>query len=218
MRRRDCVASLWAAGGTLTCRPEFLRSFPAATVAADVKRVLVMFKCHLDVGYNDTQAEIIRTYFDQYYPQAIQVATAMRQSGTDRYVWTTGSWLFYEYLEQASSDQRQRLEQAVAAGDLAWHALPFTWETEMMDRSMIEGAMGFSQSLDQRFGRTTIGAKMTDVPGHSRGLVGPLAANGVRLLDIGVNSASTPPEVPPLFVWQGPDGASLIIMYHHKGY
>ena len=140
----------------------------------------------------------------------------MRQSGADRYVWTTGSWLLYEYLEQASSDQRRRVEQAVAAGDLAWHALPFTWETEFMDRSMIEGALGFSQSLDQRFGRTTIGAKMTDVPGHSRGLVGPLAAHGVKLLDIGVNGASTPPEVPALFVWQDPDGASLIMMYHHS--
>jgi len=63
----------------------------------------------------------------------------------------------------------------VAAGDLAWHALPFSWETETLDRSMIEGALGLSQSLDQRFGRTTLGAKMSDVPGHSRGLVGPLA-------------------------------------------
>ena len=84
-----------------------------------------------------------------------------------------------------------------------------------MDRSMIEGALGFSQSLDQRFGRTTIGAKMSDVPGHSRGLVGPLAAHGVKLLDIGVNDASTLPDVPALFVWQDPEGASLIMMYHH---
>ena len=191
MRRRDFVKSLLAAGGTLTCQPDFLRGFPAAPDAPEVKRVLVMFKCHLDVGFTDTQAGVMRKYFDEYFPRAMQVATAMRQSGTDRYVWTTGSWLLYEYLEQASSDQRRRAEQAVAAGDLAWHALPFTWETEFMDRSMIEGALGFSQSLDQRFGRTTIGAKMTDVPGHSRGLVGPLAAHGVKLLDIGVNDAST---------------------------
>ena len=83
---------------------------------------------------------------------------------------------------------------------------------------MIEGALGFSQSLDQRFGRATIGAKMTDVPGHSRGLVGPLAAHGVKLLNIGVNGASTAPDVPALFVWQDPEGASLIMMYHHKDY
>jgi hypothetical protein len=180
--------------------------------------VLVMFKCHLDVGFTDTQAGVMREYFDHYFPQAIQVATSMRQSGEDRYVWTTASWLLYEYLEQASSEQRKAVEQAVAAGDLAWHALPFSWETEMLDRSMIVGALGLSQSLDRRFGRTTTGAKMSDVPGHSRGIVGPLAENGVKLLNIGVNGASTPPDVPSLFVWKDPDGASIVMMYHHKGY
>ena len=216
MRRRDFVKSLLAAAGTLTSRPDLLRGFPAAADASRVKRVLVMFKCHLDVGFADTQAGIMREYFEKYFPDAMKIAAAMRQSGKDRYVWTTGSWLLYEYLEQASTDVRQRTEQAVAAGDLAWHALPFTWQTEFMDRSMIEGTLGFSQSLDQRFGKTTTGAKMTDVPGHSRGLIGPLAAHGVKFLDIGVNDASTPPEVPPLCVWQDPEGASLVQMYHHS--
>jgi len=178
----------------------------------------VMFKCHLDVGFSDTQAGVMRLYFDRYFPRAIRAADVLRQSGEDRYVWTTGSWLLYEYLEQASSEQRRRAEQAAAAGELAWHALPFSWETEMLDRSMIGGALGLSQSLDRRFGRTTTGAKMSDVPGHSIGIVGPLAANGIKLLDIGVNGASTPPDVPPLFVWKDSDGASLIMMYHHKGY
>jgi hypothetical protein len=194
------------------------QGLPAGAPAGEVKRVLVMFKCHLDVGFTDTQAGVMRLYFDHYFPQAIQTANALRHAGEDRYVWTTGSWLLYEYLEQARGEDLRRAEQAVAAGDLAWHALPFSWETEMLDRSMIAGALGFSQSLDRRFGRTTTGAKMSDVPGHSRGIVGPLAENGVKLLDIGVNGASTPPEVPPLFVWKDPEGASLIMMYHHQGY
>jgi len=186
--------------------------------ALEVERVLVMFKCHLDVGFTDTQARVMRKYFDQYYPRALRVAAAMRQSGEDRYVWTTGSWLLYEYLEQATPEQRRRMDQAIAAGDVAWHALPFTWQTEMLDRSLIAGALGLSQSLDRRYGHTTTGAKMADVPGHSRGLIGPLAANGVRFLDIGVNSASTPPAVPSLFVWRDPAGDSLMVMYHHKEY
>jgi hypothetical protein len=218
MRRRDFVKSLLATGGVLTGRGGLLSAFPAAGEEPEVKRVLVMFKCHLDVGFTDTQAGVMRKYFDEYFPRAMQVAEAMRQSGSDRYVWTTGSWLLYEYLEQAKSEQRQKVEQAVAAGDLAWHALPFTWETELLDRSMIEGALGLSESLDRRFGRTTTGAKMTDVPGHSRGLVGPLAAHGVKLLTIGVNSGSTPPDVPPFFVWKDPDGASLAVMYFLNAY
>ena len=202
----------------MACRPILAQDTPAETPAAEVNRVLVMFKCHLDVGFTDTQATVMRLYFDRYFPRAIQVADALRQAGEDRYVWTTGSWLLYEYLEQASSDQRRRVEQGVALGALAWHALPFSWETEMLDRSMIVGALGLSQSLDRRFGRITTGAKMSDVPGHSIGIVDPLAENGVKLLDIGVNGASTPPDVPPLYLWKDPEGASLIMMYHHKGY
>ncbi len=185
---------------------------------ASVKRVLVMFKCHLDVGFTDTQANVMRKYFDQYYPLAMQVARAMRDSGEDRYIWTTGSWLPYEYLEQANTEQRKRMDAAIRAGDIAWHALPFSWQTEALDRSMISGALGLSQSLDKRFGRRTAGAKMSDVPGHSRGLIAPLSEAAIKLLDIGVNSASTPPEVPPLFVWKNPQGASLIVLYHLHSY
>ncbi len=218
MQRRQFMKSMLVTGGALACRPVFAQVAAASAPAAGVKRVLVMFKCHLDVGFTDTQAGVMRLYFDLYFPRAIQVADAFRQAGEDHYVWTTGSWLLYEYLEQASSEQRRRAEQAIAAGALAWHALPFSWETEMLDRSMIVGALGLSQSLDQRFGRVTTGAKMSDVPGHSIGIVGPLAENGVKLLDIGVNGASTPPDVPALFVWKDAAGASLIMMYHHKGY
>ncbi len=204
MKRRDVLKAL--AGGAMLCN------------AADVKRVLVMFKCHLDVGFTDTQAGVMRKYFDVYYPEAMKRAAAMRDSSEDRYTWTTGSWLLYEYLEQASADAKKKMEQAIEAGDIAWHALPFSWQTEVLDRAMIEGSLGFSKSLDTRFGRTTTGAKMTDVPGHTLGLVSPLAENGVRFLHIGVNSASTPPDVPALFVWRDGSGATLIVMYQHKGY
>jgi len=207
MKRRDALKTL--AGGAMLY---------GTAAAADVKRVLVLFKCHLDVGFTDTQAGVMRKYFDVYYPEAMKRAVAMRASGTDRYTWTTGSWLLYEYLEQASPEGKKKMEEAIAAGDIAWHALPFSWQTEVLDRSMIAGAIGFSKSLDQRFGRTTTGAKMTDVPGHTRGLIGPLAENGVKFLHIGVNSASTPPDVPALFAWKDSAGATLVVMYQHKGY
>src|ERR1035441_5213970 len=156
----------------------------APSAELDVRRVIIVFKCHLDVGFTDTQAKVMHTYFKQYYPQAIETASRQRELGKNKYVWTTGSWLLYEYLEQASPDERHRMEEAVASGDIAWHALPFSWQTEMLDRSMIEGCLGFSQSLDARFGRRTIAGKMTDVPCHSRGIVSPLAAHGIRLLDM----------------------------------
>jgi len=220
MNRRRFVSHLVGAAGCVAFGDSRSDAAQANVQRPDltIKRVLVMFKCHLDVGFVDTQAAVIRKYFTQYFPQAIQIANTLRQAGEERYVWTTGSWLLYEYLEQASAEERRRMEQAIVEGDIAWHALPFTWQTELLNRSAITGAIGFSKSLDRRFGRKTTGAKMTDVPGHSRGLIGPLAENGVTFLDIGVNSASTPPDVPAAFVWKDPSGASVTMMYHRLEY
>jgi len=218
MNRRRFVSNLVGAAGCVAFGSSGSNAAQAQGPDLSIKQVLVMFKCHLDVGFIDTQAAVIKRYFEQYFPQAIQIANALWQAGEERYVWTTGSWLLYEYLEQANAEERKRMEQAIVAGDIAWHALPFTWQTELLNRSAITGAIGFSKSLDRRFGRKTTGAKMTDVPGHSRGIIGPLAENGVTFLDIGVNSASTPPDVPAAFVWRDPSGASVTMMYHRLEY
>lgn len=223
MKRREFLRSAVLTGVGSVAAAQLARAGIAGQAAGDaadeaVRRVLVVFKCHLDVGFTDTQANVMTTYFTKYYPLAIETAARRRQEGKSRYVWTTGSWLLYEYLEQASGEDRRRMEEAVGSGDIAWHALPFSWQTEMLDRSTIEGCLGFASALDARFGRKTIAGKMTDVPGHSRGLVAPLAAGGIRLLDIGVNSASTPLEVPDLFLWKEPGGASIAVLYHRHDY
>jgi hypothetical protein len=218
MKRREFLGTLIASGGA------YLGNVPAAhsveliraptPEAAAVKRVLVVFKCHFDAGFIATQAAVVKRYFEEYFPTAIETAERLSHSGSQRYVWTTGSWLLYEYLEQAKSEQRKKMDAAIQAGFIAWHALPFTWQTEMMDPTLISGAIGLSQSLDQRFGQKTTGAKMTDVPGHTRGIISPLAASGVTFLDIGVNDASTPAILPPLFRWKSASGATLVVMYH----
>jgi uncharacterized protein DUF5054 len=219
MQRRELLKFAALTAGATTARSALGGTlFTPDSPNTAVRRVLVAFKCHLDVGFTNTQAAVMRKYFDVYYPQAIETGAALRRAGNDRYIWTTGSWLLYEYLEQANAEQRRAMEQAIAAGDISWHALPFSWQTEMLDRSMIDGALGLSRSLDARFGHKTIGAKMTDVPGHTRGIIAPLAAAGVSLLDIGVNGASTPPDVPDVFLWKSTDGSTLPMIYHRHDY
>lgn len=218
MKRRDFVKTMTAAGAALMLdagRPRLLRA-QAVEPDDSVRRVLVMFKCHFDAGFIDTQYNVVvGRYFENFFPEAIELARAQNASGKRRYVWTTGSWLLYEYLDWAWPEKRKAMEEAIARGDIAWHALPFNWQTEMMDRSMIEGSLAISDLLDKRFGKVTTGAKMTDVPGHTRAIIPPLAAHGVKFLEIGVNGGSTPAVVPPLFLWKDPSGASLPMMYHH---
>jgi hypothetical protein len=219
MKRREFVRVFGAAGTglLLNANSPFALNAQQTQMPPDpaVKHVLVMFKCHFDAGFVDTQYNVVhKRYFEKFFPQAIETARVANQSGKRRYVWTTGSWLLFEYLEQASPEDRKAMEQAIARGDIAWHALPFTWQTEMLSPSMIEGSLALSKSLDRRFGALTTGAKMTDVPGHTRGIIPPLAKHGVNFLEIGVNGASAVAKVPPIFLWKDPSGASLPVMYH----
>ncbi len=214
MERREFIKAATAAGLTIRAGSHFSLWADQPQPDPGVKRVLVMFKCHFDAGFIDTQANVVHRYFNEYFPHAIEIAGAANEGGKKRYVWTTGSWLLYEYLEQASPADRKTMEQAIARGDIAWHALPFTWQTEMMSQSLIEGSLGLSRSLDERFGKVTTGAKMTDVPGHTRGLIAPLAKHGVGFLEIGVNGGSTVAKLPPIFLWKSSSGASLPVMYH----
>lgn len=216
MKRREFVKTmtvfgtglLLESGSAFVIHPDEIRPDP------EVKRVLVMFKCHFDAGFVDTQANVVRKYFKQYFPAAIEIARAENAAGKRRYVWTTGSWLLYEYLDQATPTERKTMEEAILRGDIAWHALPFTWWSEILNQSLIEGGIGLSQALDKRFGVITSGAKLTDVPGHTRGLIPALARHGVNFLDIGMNLAPPYPQVPPIFLWKDSSGASLPVAYH----
>jgi len=181
--------------------------------------VHIIFKSHLDVGFTDSAQSVVDRYFNVLLPQAIETANELRQrGGEERLVWTTGSWLIYEYLEQANTKNRRKLEFAIAAGDITWHALPFTTHTELMDPALFKFGLSLSQTLDKRFGHKTIAVKMTDVPGHTRAMVPYLAEAGVKFLHIGVNPVCSPPQVPPLFRWCSPGGDEVVVMYQTGGY
>ena len=184
-----------------------------------LRRVHLIFKTHLDVGFTDLAHSVVANYFQHYLPRAMALAEEFRQAGgPERFVWTTGSWLIYEYLEQASSAERARMENAIAAGDLAWHGLPFTTHSELMDADLFRFGLSLSQELDRRFGKHTLAAKMTDVPGHTRGIVPLLAEAGIQFLHIGVNPCSTAPDVPPVFVWRDSSSAEVTVMYTKGSY
>ena len=163
----------------------------------DVKTVFVVTKCHLDIGFTNTERNVLLTYFNDYIPRTMKLAEKLRLGGgEERYVWTLAAWMIYEYLEQASSEDRSRMERAIGLGDIAWHAAPFTWQSEMLDRSLISSALMISGSLDKRFGKRTIAAKFTDVPGHTRGIIAPFSEAGITFIDIGDNPGCKGPAVP----------------------
>jgi len=179
-----------------------------------LSRVHVVFKTHLDVGFTDFAHRVVSRYVERFLPAALDVAEALRARGAgERFVWTTGSWLVQTALERTRGSGRRRLEIAIARGDVVWHALPMTFHSELLEPGLFREGLAIARRLDERFGRRTIAAKMTDVPGHTRAIVPLLAEAGVELLHLGVNRASPVPRVPPVFVWRHDDGSEVIVMY-----
>ena len=180
----------------------------------DIKKVLVIYKTHLDIGFTDFSKNVIRRYMEEFIPNALSVAKKLREAGSEaRLVWTTGSWLIYEYLRTHVGEERERLVQGIKCGDIRWHGLPFTTHTELMSSSLFEYGLSLSKRLDEQFSRKTIAAKMTDVPGHTRAVIPYLREAGIEFLHIGVNPASAVPAVPPLFRWKAESGELLTVMY-----
>ena len=181
---------------------------------AAYKRVHVIFKTHLDIGFTDLANLVVDRYMNLFIPQALDLSERLAQEeGNANFVWTTGSWLIHEFLRTAPPDARSRMEEAIHQGRIAWHGLPFTTHTELMDVKLFEFGLSLSRGLDRRFGKTTIAAKMTDVPGHTIGIVPILARNGIQYLHLGVNPASKKPHVPEVFVWRAADGSEVIVNY-----
>lgn len=183
--------------------------------------VHVVVKTHCDLGFTDLASKVVEAYTADFFPRALSVADELRRrGGPERLVWTTGSLVLHWALTTGDDAQRARVADGVRRGDLAWHALPATTHTELLDAELVRSGLRIGAELDAwaRNGVPTIAAKMTDVPGHTRSLVPLLAEAGVRFLHLGVNPAWPVPDVPPVFRWRSPDGSEVVVAYQSGGY
>ncbi|SFT04865.1 DUF5054 domain-containing protein [Paenibacillus sp. BC26] len=179
-----------------------------------IKRVHVIFKTHLDIGFTHMAQDVFDRYMNSFIPQALELSEKLAQEeGPVKFVWTTGSWLIKQYLQHASEPMRARMEEGIREGRIVWHGLPFTTHTEIMDERLFEYGLSLAQELDEKYGRKTIASKMTDVPGHTIAIVPMMAERGIQYLHLGVNPVSKNPSVPKLFVWRASDGSEIIVNY-----
>lgn len=180
----------------------------------DIEVVHVIFKTHLDIGFTDLAENVTEQYINSYIPKAIELAESLEKEETSvGFVWTTGSWLIQEYLKQADFEEKRKMETAIEKGFIAWHGLPFTTHTELMDAELFQYGLSIAKRLDSKYRKNTISAKMTDVPGHTRAIIPFLASSGIQYFHIGVNPASKVPSVPQIFVWKGKAGSEIIVNY-----
>lgn len=177
-----------------------------------IKKVHVVYKTHLDIGFTDMGQNVLDRYVNEHIPHSVRLAREMNGDGNKKFIWTVGSYLIDYYLHNADDCARKELEEAIENGNICWHGLAVTSHTELMDMELFRYDLELAKRLDRQFGKNTTAAKMTDVPGHTIAIVDALADYGVRFLHIGVNASSMVPETPGTFVWEH-NSKRVIVQY-----
>ena len=176
-----------------------------------MKKVYVVSKTHLDLGFTDYAENIRRKYIDEFIPSAVSLAATVNTKSEKRFIWTTGAWIIKEALNGSDKEKREKLIKALIDGNIVPHAMPFTTHSELFDEDTFDFGLSIVDEIDEIRGRKTVAAKMTDVPGHTKAIVPLLAKHGIKLLHIGVNGVSAVPEVPECFLWKCKDSEVVVI-------
>ena len=97
------------------------------------KKVIVVFKTHLDIGFTGLAEDVLRRYCDDFIPAAVELAFRVNTGAQKKFVWTVGSYLIRYYLEHAKPDACARLEQAIRAGFIRCLHHPYRTDGQAAD-------------------------------------------------------------------------------------
>jgi len=198
----------------------FLTIQATANIAepGDIEEIILVYESHFDIGYTHLASETIHNYRTRTIEGALDVVDKNKNLPVEQqFVWTIPGWPMKKILEDwegQTPQRRQRVRDAFRDGHFAVHALPFTMQVELMEPEGMVRSLGYASKLARDAGKPLpTGAKMTDVPSHTKFTPTLLKNAGVNFLHLGCNPGSAPPEVPFLFWWEGPDGSRLLTMY-----
>ena len=184
-----------------------------------VKKIILVFKTHFDIGFTDLAEHVVRQYAGPMLRDVIETCRATEGLGRLRYVWTMPAWPLWHISEHCEPELRPELERLIEKGQIVWHGLPFTSHTDFCAPEEYVQGLQYARRLSERYRKPyPVSGKMTDVPGHGLMLPDLLDQAGIRFLHLGCNEFATPPQVPPLFFWQGPGGGRVLTMYSKGGY
>ncbi len=193
-----------------------LAASDGATQPVRLRRVIVAYKTHFDIGYTDLVRNVLARYRTSMIDGALDLVDQSRAlPPAQRFVWTVPGWPMSQILwEGQTPERRRRVEEAYRDGRIVTHALPFTTHTESLEIEDLVRGMGFSSRLSRSAGLALPrDAKMTDVPSHSWIIPTMLKHAGVEFFHIGCNESVASPDLPRLFWWEGPDGSRVLTMY-----
>lgn len=180
--------------------------------------VVLSYKTHFDIGFINTVENVVKDMRTNFIDGALKAIDETKYlDKRDQYKIVLPGWPLTKMLEDWPGQTEERVKkigEAIKNGNISVHALPFSLESESLDLEDMVRSMNYSSEIARTYGiELPKSGKMTDVPSQSWILPTLLKHAGIDFLHIGCNPASMPPDVPPLFWWEGPDGSRVLTMY-----
>jgi hypothetical protein len=138
-----------------------------------VEEIIVVCKTHFDIGYTHRVSEIVDYYRTEMIDKALDNLDQSKDMPREQqFTWTGPGWVMAKVTEDwdgQTPERRQRLEQAFKSGRFVTHAMPFTYETDVVSPELLARSYQPSSAVSRKYGLPlSRDAKMTDVPSHSR--------------------------------------------------
>ncbi len=183
-----------------------------------VEEIIVVCKTHFDIGYTHRVNEIVDYYRTEMIDKALDNLDQSKDMPSEQqFTWTGPGWVMDKVTEDwngQTPERRLRIDQAFRSGRFVTHAMPFTYETDVVSPELLARSYQSSSTVSRKYGLPlSRDAKMTDVPSHSRLLAAALSHGGVKFIHMGCNWPSGSVQYPDLFWWEGPDGSRVLALY-----
>jgi len=205
--------------GTLTIND---RQLPVqATIPGERKWELhVIHQTHLDVGYTDTQLNILEWQIESIKKALRYIEETKDYPDEAKFKFhLEGFWAVEEFLRRASDEEKETFAKATRSRDLHMDALYSQGMTGLFSDEQLFELMSSALRYGKENNVVIDSAMFTDIPGLSWGVVPVLAKCGVKYVTMGPNRGHRTGRVYEIgdkpFYWVSPSGKDKILCYVH---
>jgi alpha-mannosidase len=190
-----------------------VRAVPSLTI-------YVVPHSHTDIGYTNLQPEVEQRQVENLVNgMALAEKTAGYPEGA-RFVWNVEVlWAADLFLQRMEAPKRRAFETAVKSGQVGLNGLYLNVLSGLSRPEELVQSTRLATRLAERLGVTIDTAMISDIPGHTWGLVPALAQAGIRYFSTSPNffdrigttqvaSADQP------FWWVGPSGRERVLTWN----
>ena len=175
---------------------------------------------HTDIGYTDHQSKIEAKQVDNLVKgMALAQATASYPPGA-RFIWNIEVlWAADLFLQRMDPAQRAAFQEAVKAGRVGLNGLYLNILSGLARPEELMQATRLATRLARELAVPVDSAMISDIPGHSWGLVSALSQAGIKYFStspnyfdrIGTAQVATADQP---FWWEGPSGRERLLTWN----